>query len=118
MFKDVFDLSLQRNSRQAAEFYVAYLLMIVMSGAFTALVISLTPFVGPDFVRTSRIGLVLATLSVTTLTALLVKRKNLLGNFSYVLLIFLSAMLTAYGGAFLGLMLTTIISTKPVFVKK
>jgi hypothetical protein len=107
MFSNLTDFSAQRSTAQAIGFYIAYLLLALVSAFLVGLIIGSIMGKGDDFNYGVKIGVIYATLYVLL-------AKKLSNNFSYLLLLILSGILGYFGGGLLGLIPTAYLTTRPV----
>lgn len=110
MFKKLTDLAYKRTAIEAFGFYLAYLLFIVLVAAIMGGVSGLLGF--SSFYSGIKMGAVLGIIFALLLSFLILKAKNILGNFSYILLALLAGVLAVFGGAILGLIPTAYLTTK------
>ena len=118
MFNDVFKFELMRTTKQAWGFYFAHLLFALILAFILGFVLGLFSNPG-DFVegfnQGTKIGAVIALIYVTFVSFAIVKQKNLLGNFKYILLALAAMVLALLGGAILGLIIPAVLTKKPIF---
>ena len=117
MFTKLTDFSYTRSIKEALGFYLAYLLLGIILGAIIgALYASFSLESSADFtegyIAGQKAGAVVAIAYPLVLSYLVLSKKKLLGNFGYLLLGLLSAILAIFGGALLGLVPAAYLTTK------
>jgi len=111
MFKNLTQFSYKRTPLQALGFYIAYLILIALVAGIMGAVIGLAIGSG-DFETGFRFGNLIAIVSVIGLSFLILKSKNLMGNFALILVALLSGVLAYFGGGLLGLIPAAYLSTR------
>lgn len=122
MFKNLFDFTYQRTVKEAFGFYIAYLLLILISGVILGgalggfFVAEDTFEAGYDF--GVKIGIIFAVIVCLYISISLVVKKKLYTNFGFVLLSLCSGILALIGGALLGLIIPAFFTTRQVMIEK
>lgn len=111
MFKHLTDFSYKRNWKEAIGFYLAYFVSIVivafLGGVLFAIVSSVTAFSSD-----SRLGTIIAVLFCFAISCLVLVQRKLYKNFGYVILTLVSAILAAFAGAILGMIIPAFMTTR------
>ena len=113
MFKDLGTLGMVRTTAQAFGFYLAYLCVAVVVAMLIGVAIGLTLPNPGEFTQGIGVGAVTAGIICAGLAFFMLKKKNLLGTFSSVVLIIATAALALLGGGILGMIIPAYLSTKP-----
>lgn len=122
MFKNLFDFTYRRTVKEAFGFYLAYLLLILISGIILGgtlggfFTTEDTFEAGYDFGL--KIGIFFAVIVCLYISISLVVKKKLYTNFGFVLLSLCSGILALFGGALLGLIIPTYFTTRQVMIEK
>ena len=111
MFKNLTDFSYKRTRKEALGFYLSYLLLIIIVGGLIGALAGLVIGEG-SFEIGLRFGNIVAILTVLGLSFAILKKKNLLNNFGYILLALVSGILAFLGGGLLGLIPAAYLTTK------
>ena len=117
MFDKIFDFSLTRTTKQAVGFYIAHLVIVLIGAGILGF---LSALIYPPSDKTAgftegyRIGNALVMVYVTIVSFVLLKKKNLLGNFKFILLALASIAASALGGAILGMIIPAVLTKRPV----
>ncbi|MGI6775953.1 MAG: hypothetical protein ACOX5S_01485 [Patescibacteria group bacterium] len=111
MFKNLLDYSYKRSFKEAIGFYISYLVLTLI------LAVLLTSVLGPtsgqeNFDFGYRVWNLVAIIVTVTLSFLILKKKEFLGNFFYFILALLSGVLSYFGGGLLGLIPVAFLSTR------
>ena len=106
MFKNLFDFEKERNGREALGFYLAYLVIIVFSSGLMGALLML------DFDAGVIAGTRFAIFACTTLSFVVLYKKNQLKNYGLVLIALSAGICAAIAGALLGLIPTSYLTTK------
>jgi hypothetical protein len=118
MFKKLTEFTYKRNFKEAVGFYFAYLLLImILSGTIAGIssaLINSTDY----FEFGTRVGTVVGSISCIFLAFTILKGKNLLNNFFYLILALISGILPLFAGALLGLIIPAYFSTLKAKMKK
>lgn len=111
MFKNLTSFAYKRNTKEAIGFYIGYLVLIFI---LAYLIGASVGVVSPSFNSQYgfQMGNIVAIITTLMLSFLILSKKRLLNNFSYLLLALLSGVLAVYGGGLLGLIPTAYLSTK------
>jgi hypothetical protein len=122
MFKNLFDFMYQRTVKEAIGFYIAYLLLILISGVILGGTLS-GFFVTEDTFEAGydfglKLGIIFAVLACLYVSISLVVKKKLYMNFGFVLLSLCAGILALFGGAFLGLIIPAFFTTRQVMIEK
>ncbi len=111
MFKKLTDFSYKRSGKEALGFYVAYLVLIIISAGLLGGVIGL--ILGEEGITLGmRVGNLIAVFMCLAISFVLLSKKRETGNFGFILLALLSGILAFLGGGILGLIPAAYISTK------
>lgn len=112
MFGHLTDLKYKRNTKEAIGFYMGYFVYFVLFGMLLGTVLAV--ILGTEFVLSASYGLgqVLSIVLVISLSVLVLKAKKLLGNFGLLMLLVLAGILSYFGGALLGLIITAYFTTR------
>ena len=117
MFKELHNFSKVRTRKEAFGFYIAYLLLLVLGcgllGGIVSLMLPAGAIYQDGFEAGGKAGAVLSTMVTCIFASLIVYRKKLF-SLSYFLLVVLSGFLALLGGALLGLIPVTYLTTRPV----
>ena len=117
VFNQLTNFAYQRNWKEAVGFYVAYLLLMIIVGAVLGgvggnLFVSPASDFSMGFNFGVRIGTVAAIVLTLVLCFLVLKKKNLLNHFGFIILAILSGLLAVLGGGILGLIPVAYLTTK------
>lgn len=119
MFKNITDFSLKRTNIQALGFYISWVLFILILAIFLASLIEV--LLGSDamdkgrfFDIGMRMGVITAIFVSVVSTFLVIKAKNKLKDFSSLIFIILSGILAFLGGAILGMIIPSVLTTKDI----
>ncbi len=111
MFANLTVFSYKRDLKEAVGFYIFYLILVALLGGLLAGVFGL--IIGNDsFEAGLWFGTVVAMIFSLVLSFLILYKKNLLGNFVYILIALASFLLPLLGGGLLGLIPVAYLSTK------
>ena len=114
MFTQVTEFGFQRTRKQAIGFFLAYSLgMLMTGGVFGAIAGMYLAIVSPGplhFEQVSGIGIAIAALGSAAVAYLVVARKNLPA--SYLLAVLAAAVVGGLFGAFAGMIIPAVLSTK------
>lgn len=111
MFSNLTNLSYKRDFKQAAGFYIAYLVLLVILSAILGVVYGLAT--GQDSVEAGvNFGTTIAIISSLVLSFAVILKKNLLTNHLLIVVALLSGVLAFIGGGLLGLIPAAFLSTK------
>lgn len=112
MFKHLTDFAYKRNVKEAIGFYLAFLFLIILLAGLLAGLIGLLAGQEESFKLGLRIGNIVAIVVIIGISILILKNKNLLGDFGYIILILLSGLLAYFGGGLLGLIPIAFLTTR------
>lgn len=113
MFSRLFDFGFKRTPVQAFGFYLAFLFLIMLTGALGGSVAGVfAPSAEDAYEFGVKIGSILAVIICVILCALMLKAKNLHTHFGWVLIVFVSGFLALLGGGIGGLLPIAFLSTK------
>lgn len=113
MFKKLTDLETKRTILQAIGFYLAYLLLYVLIGAFVG---AITAFVYPEKATYNdifRIGVILSVVLSILISFISIYEKDRFDHFGMLILAILSGILSIFAGGFGGLIPIAIMTTFP-----
>jgi hypothetical protein len=111
MFSNLTNLSFKRSSKQAFGFYIAYLILIMLIAGLVGGFYSVGT--GNDsFEAGLDLGTYIAAVSSVVISFAVLFKKNLLGNYLYLVLVVLSGILGLVGGGLLGLLPAAYLTTK------
>jgi hypothetical protein len=108
MFNDLFNFEKQRTGKEALGFYIAYFLLIAISGGVIGLVFGVVLGLSPDLV-----GWLVAVIFCPWLSYQIISKKNLKGNILYIVLCISSGIGALWMGALLGLIPVAYLTTIP-----
>lgn len=111
MFSNLTNLSVKRTTKQAIGFYIAYLILIALSGGLIGGLISLVTRSG-DFDTGLIMGTYAAVIFSVVISFIIIYKKNLLGNYLYLVLVILSGILALGGGGLLSLIPAAYLTTR------
>lgn len=110
------DLAYSRNAKEALGFYLAWLFAVILcSGIIGFLFGSSLPShlsMHSSFASGARLGALLACLICTAFSVLICYKKHLFGEFSTVLFVLSTALLGAFGGSIIGLIIPAYLTTR------
>ncbi len=112
MFKDLLNFSYKRSAKEAIGFYIEYLVIVMLGAMIVVAILGLATGNENNFEFGFRIGNILAIITTLSLSFLILKSRNLLGNFFYIILLLLSGLLAYFGGGILGLIPVSFLSTR------
>ena len=111
MFGNLTDFAYKRSGKEAFGFYLAYLVLIIVSAGLLGGVIGLV--MGEEGIAVGmRVGNLIAVFMCLAVSFVLLSKKKLTGNFGLILLALLSGVLAFLGGGILGLIPAAYITTK------
>lgn len=111
MFSALTDFSVKRSTKQAIGFYIAYLVLIILVGGLVGGLIGSVTGSG-DFDTGLTIGTYAAVIFSVAISFAVTYKKQLLGNFLYLILVILSGILALGGGGLLGLIPAAYLTTR------
>ena len=115
MFKNLTNFSYKRNWKEAIGFYLAYCIVGFIlggiGGAFSGIQSGATTF-GEGFSSALRVGAMIAIVYCLAIAILVLVQRKLYKNFWYVILALLGAILAAFGGSLLGLIIPAFMTTR------
>ena len=111
MFSALTDFSVKRSTKQAIGFYIAYLGLIILVGGLVGGLIGSVTGSG-DFDTGLTIGTYAAVIFSVAISFAVTYKKQLLGNFLYLILVILSGILALGGGGLLGLIPAAYLTTR------
>lgn len=114
MLKKLFNYSLERKPLEALVFYIFYFILIVIFGAIVAYVLGLATGQQNDFNFGVKVGSYLAILNSILLTLAVLKSKKMFSDLPYLALLPIVGVLSYFGGAFLGLIPATYLTTRKI----
>lgn len=112
MFKKLTDFSYKRNTLEALGFYIAYLIILTVSAFIIGAVLGTATGNEDNFAFGAKIGVIFAIIAILCLSFVVLSKKKLTNNFSYLLLGLLSGVLAYFGGGLLGLIPVAYLTTK------
>lgn len=119
MFDGVTDFSMKKTTKQAAGFYIVYLLIIVVLSMIGGLVSSINLAAANPNATTSsafnagvRIGTIIAILFVIILEVLILKGKGTFKDIISIVVALLAIILAFLGGSLLGLIPVAYLTTR------
>jgi hypothetical protein len=115
MFKNLTDFLYQRTGKEALGFYLAYFLLgIILGGIIGAMTVIFTGATSFEeaFNTGLRIGAMTSTVYCFIVSLLLLVQKKLYKNFGYMILVLITGILAALGGALLGLIIPAYFTTR------
>ncbi len=114
MFANLADFGFRRTPLQAFGFYLAYFVLFL---ALAGLVGALVALAAGDRANVAdlatRMGILTAVIACTALSFAIVAKKQLMNHFPSILLALLAGVLGMLGGALLGLLPATYLTTRP-----
>lgn len=117
MFKNLSNFSYKRSNTEAFGFYIAYFFLIIAVSVGLALLMSIVLNIANSYSDGVNIGTGVAMILSTGLAGLIVKAKNLQNDPKYLVIAASALVLGLIGGALLGLLPATYLSTRDVEVK-
>ena len=115
MFKKLTDFSYKRGGKEAFGFYLAYFLVGLIlggiGGALSSVQSGATTF-SQGFNSGLGIGAMIAIVYCLVIACVVLAQRKLYKNFGYVILALLSAILAAFGGSLLGMIIPAIMTTR------
>jgi hypothetical protein len=112
-FRGIFDFGYQRRGLEVPTFYFTYLIGSIMLGAIVGVAIS--ALLRSDTVRIQwNVDLITASILFLTISHFMIQKKALADNIKIIwLLPIITAALTLFTGHLLGLIIPTILATRP-----
>lgn len=118
MFKNLFNFSYKRSFVEAIGLYIAYTVVAISISMLLAAVLGLATGNENSYEFGLRIGKIVAIVTTLSLSFVILRDKNLLGSFKYLILLLFSGLIAyAFGGMF-GLIPVAFLSTRPKSGKK
>ncbi len=111
MFKKLTDFSYKRNVSESIGFYLAYLLLILIIAVACAMLITATTG-NSSFLLGAIIGKIIALLLTGVIGCMVLYKKKLGKNILFVFLVILSAVLSYYTGAIIGMAIIAYLTTR------
>lgn len=111
MFKKLTDFSYKRNVAEGIGFYLAYLLLILITAVAFAFLTSVVTG-NSSFLLGAIIGKIIALLITMAIGGIVLHKKRLSKNIFFVFLVILSAVLSYYTGAVIGMAVIAYLTTK------
>ena len=112
MFSNLTSFGYKRSIKQAIGFYIAYFILVVITAGLAGGILGTVTRNNNSFDSGLSIGGVVGVALSMLICFLVVKNKKQLAKFSYILLILLSGILACFGGALLGLIPATYLTTR------
>ena len=116
MFKNLNNLEIKRSWKEAVVFYIVYLIATLIIGVvltvFAAIIFNVTPENAKDF--GIKVGTGMAIVISTFLTYYILKKKGILKEPSSLAYIFATCVFSGLGGALLGLIIPSFLTTESV----
>ena len=113
MFKHLTNFGFNRSVKQAFGFYLAYLLFAaIICGLSGGVVSVIYANENNTFELGAKAGAVVAVMLMLILGYLILKQKNLLNNFIYIIFVLFSALIALFAGALGGLIPLTFLTTR------
>ncbi len=114
MFTNLTKFSYQRSTKEAVGFYIAYLVLIMLSGGILAGILGfLISPTGNSFEFGMRIGGIVAIIFSLGISFLILKEKKLLNSFKFILILLLSGLFAILLGGIGGLIPAAYLTTRP-----
>src|SRR3989338_1590812 len=111
MFKKITDFSYKGNIIEALGFYLTYLLLTLIAVVICAILIEVITG-NSSFLLGTIIGKIIALIFSAVAGCMVLYKKKLVKNMLYIFLVILSAVLSYYAGAIIGLILIAYLTTK------
>lgn len=112
MFKELANFKLKRTPLQALGFYIVYFVVTIVIGATLATVLGLATGNTNNFQFGYKIGNLSAVAISMVLSFLVLQQKKMINDVGWLLLGLSAGLLAFYGGALLGLIPSTILTTR------
>lgn len=106
MFKHLVDFSYKRNTKEAFGFYLAYLLLGLVIGGLAG------SLFGQDFNSGVIAGAYSSAVMLFVVGGLILSKRERYKKFAFILLVFLSVLMSRFGDAILGLIPLAYLTTK------
>ncbi len=111
MFKKLTSFSYKRNIVEGIGFYLAYLLLILITAVVCAMLTSVVTG-NSSFLLGAIIGKIIALLLTGAIGCMVLYKKKLGKNILFVFLVILSAVLSYYTGAIVGMAIIAYLTTR------
>jgi hypothetical protein len=116
MFKQLTELSLKRNWKQAIGFYIAWVLVIVVSLAVFGYLLGILTYspgkTGAEgFASGAKAGGIASLFVTLAFSIIILRAKGILGSFKSILLVLGTAILALMGGGLLGMLIPAYLTT-------
>lgn len=111
MFKNLTNFAYKRDIKEAIGFYLAYLFLIILLATLFGGLMGLLADLD-SFKFGMSVGNIVAIVMAIGISILILKKKNLLGNFGFIVLVLLSGLLAFFGGSLLGLIPAAFLTTR------
>lgn len=112
MFQKLVEFDYQRSFKEAFGFYLAYLLVVILLGGLMGGAVGIFITSEEALFLTMRMGALAAVITSLVLSFLILKEKNLLGDFKYIVAGLMSGILALFGGGLLGLIPVAFLTTQ------
>ena len=117
MFKKLTDFGYTRTGKEAFGFYLAYLLFVILAGAVVGgLLGSLIP--DSAYQNGFKVGAYVSVISALVLSYLILDKKKLTKDYTFIILGVASGLLGLFGGSLFGLIIPAYLTTKKSTEKK
>lgn len=112
MFKNLMDFSYKRTTLEAIGFYFAFLFLSILIAGVVGGILGMMVGVQKAGAIGRMGGYIVAIIFCTYLSFQIIREKNLFKNFGAIVLFLLTILLSLFGGGLLGLIPTTMLSSK------
>jgi hypothetical protein len=116
MFKNLMNYGFQRNAMEAIGFYLAHLVLLMIVAVLSAAMLAVA-MQNDAFDFGLKVGSVTAVIFCLGVSFLILKEKELLRSFGFVLLAIIAGMVTLYYGGIVGLIPVAYLTTRPISTK-
>ena len=112
MFKNLTSFGYQRSTVEAVGFYLTYLLLLMIAAGGLASMLGVAMGQSDNFNFGLIVGNMLAVISCSGISFLILKEKKLLSNYGFILLALLAGVLAFFIGAIGGLIPAAFLTTR------
>lgn len=118
MFKNLMDFSYKRTTLEAIGFYFAFLFLTILIAGTVGAVLGMIVGVQKAGAVGGMGGYCISIIFCTYLSFQIMREKNLFKSFGAIILFLLTILLSMLGGGLLGLIPTTMLSSKDILKKQ
>lgn len=111
MFNELTNFSLNRTRKEAFGFYICWLVVMFLTAFLLGSIVGILFPNHNTFEAGLKVGAITAAVYTVTFTVLILKGKNLLSNFSSILLVLVSGLISIFIGGIIGMIIPAYVTT-------